>query len=225
MHELALAGAPLLAGSWLGIRWWFAAKARRNRTSTGSKLSFEHAPGADGRLYSMESFHGAELLVVVFMSNRCPGVKAYDARLAELHRDFAGRGVQFVGVNPIDEGLYPTESLQEMGQAARERGIEFPYLKDASQQLARQFGAVCTPHTFVLDQARNIRYAGKIDDAFLPSKVGKQYLRDALEALLAGADPSPASTSPLGCAIEWSQTIAPLPSQPHSVRNLHATHH
>lgn len=225
MHELALAGVPLLAGSWLGIKWWLTAKARRSRPSVGSKLSFDHAPGADGRLYSMDSFGEAKLLVVVFMSNRCPGVKAYDARLAELHREFAARGVQFVGVNPIDESLYPTESLSEMGKAVQERRIAFPYLKDASQELARRFGAICTPHTFVLDQARNMRYAGKIDDAFLPSKVGKRYLRDALEALLAGAEPSPASTAPLGCAIDWSRQANPLPTQPTTWRNPNATHH
>lgn len=214
MHELALAGAPLLAGSWLSIKWWFAAKARRSQSSGRSALGFEHAPGTDGRLYSMGSFRDSRLLVVVFMSNRCPGVKAYDARLAKLHEEFGPKGVQFIGVNPIDENLYPTESLKEMANAARERNLPFPYLKDASQALARRFGAVCTPHTFVLDGARTIRYSGKIDDAFLPTRVSKDYLRDSLEALLAGKAPSHATTLPLGCAIDWTAPTAPALSTP-----------
>lgn len=213
MHELALAGAPLLAGSWLSIKWWFATKARRRGANGTSSLSFEHAPGADGRLYSMGSFRDAKLLVVVFMSNRCPGVKAYDTRLARLQREFSPKGVQFVGVNPIDESLYPTESLTEMATAARERNLDFPYLKDASQDMARRFGAVCTPHTFVLDEARTIQYAGKIDDAFLPANVNQDYIRDALGDLLEGKAPALKSTMPLGCAIDWSHQSSPAFSQ------------
>lgn len=213
MHELALAGAPLLAGSWLSIKWWFAAKARR-QGSTNSALGFEHAPGADGRLYSMESFADSRLLVVVFMSNRCPGVKAYDNRLRKLSEHFGPRSVQFIGVNPVDEALYPTESLRDMAVAARERRIDFPYLKDSSQELARRFGAVCTPHTFVLDQDRKVRYAGKIDDAFLAANATKHYLRDAIENLLEGKSPSPATTMPLGCAIDWSGLASPVVNQP-----------
>lgn len=225
MHELALAGAPILAGSWLSIKWWFAAKARRRRGWKDSALGFEHAPGADGRLYSMDSFRDAKLLVVVFMSNRCPGVKAYDARLAKLQEEFEARGVQFVGINPIDESLYPTESLQEMAVAARERNLAFPYLKDASQTLARRFGAVCTPHTFVLDETRTIRYAGKIDDAFLPSKVSKRYLQDALQALLDGQAPSPSTTPPLGCAIDWSAPTSSSFAQPVPRSTQHVANH
>jgi peroxiredoxin len=224
MHELALAGAPLIAGSWLSIKWWFAAKARRRGAPT-SPLAFEHAPGADGRLYSMSSFRESTLMVVVFMSNRCPGVKAYDARLRALAEEFGGHGVQFVGVNPIDEALYPTESLREMAIAVRERNLPFPYLKDASQEMARRFGAACTPHTFVLDQARRIRYAGKIDDAFIPAKAGKHYLRDALSDLLAGKEPAISSTLPLGCAIEWSSRGSSSFSQPALGSAPHVTNH
>lgn len=224
MHELALASVPLLGGSWLSIKWWLAAKARRSQGSI-TALGFEHAPGADGRLYSMESFRDSTLLVVVFMSNRCPGVKAYDARLARLSKEFGPKGVQFVGINPIDESLYPTESLREMAKAAHERNVPFPYLKDASQELARRFGAVATPHTFVLDQARAIRYAGKIDDAFLPAKASKHYLRDAIEALLAGRDPSPVTTLPLGCAIDWSHKAIPQSIQLAKRSPTHVANH
>jgi peroxiredoxin len=223
MHELALAGAPLVAGTWLGIKWWFAAKARRRRAPP-SPLAFEHAPGADGRLYSMSSFQDAKLLVVVFMSNRCPGVKAYDGRLRALSEEFGPHGVQFVGVNPIDEALYPTESLREMATALRERNLPFPYLKDASQGMARRFGAICTPHTFVLDEARRIRYSGKIDDAFIPTKASRHHLRDAITDLLAGKDPMVASTMPLGCAIDWSNRTSSV-SHPSSRRTPNVTHH
>lgn len=208
MHELALAGAPMVAAAWLGIQWWFAAKTRRRRT-VQTPLAFEHAPGADGRLYSMSSFQDAKLLVVIFMSNRCPGVKAYDGRLRTLRDEFQGHGVQFVGVNPVDEALYPTESLREMAIAVRERNLPFPYLKDASQEMARRFGAMCTPHAFVLDQSRRIRYSGKIDDTFLPAKASKHYLRDAMTELLADKEPTIASTMPLGCAIDWSNRNSP----------------
>jgi peroxiredoxin len=152
----------------------------------------------------MDSFRDSTLIVVVFMSDRCPGVKAYDARLRRLHEEYGQRGVQFVGINPIDERLYPTESLSEMARAAKERGISFPYLKDTRQRLARQFGAVCTPQAFVLDKTRSIKYAGKIDDSFVEANARKSYLKDALDRLLTDRPVLIPETMPLGCTIDRS---------------------
>ena len=167
-------------------------------------MDFHHVRDSEGDLHSMSDFAGQPAMVVVFMSNRCPGVKAYDGRLRALHQAWSARGVQFLGVNPIDADLYPSEALAGMRTAAHERGLAFPYLKDHTQALARRFGASCTPHAFVLDAKRVIRYHGKIDDAFIEGQATVNYVENALQRLLAGQPVPVRSTPPLGCAIDWT---------------------
>lgn len=206
MHELLWMLAPSLLGAVATARAWLRWRFRRSAAPVrvGSPApDFGPLPGADGRSYGLEDFRAKKLLVLVFMANRCPGVKAYDERLVRMQRDFANRGVQIVGINPIDEHLYPTESLSLMGPSAQERGLNFPYLKDVDQSVAQGYGATCTPHVFVLDQKRRIRYSGRIDNAFLPSKATEHYLRAALDALVADKPVEKAETAPLGCAIDW----------------------
>lgn len=143
------------------------------------------------------------------MSNRCPGVKAYDARLVGLQERYRSAGVSIVGVNPIDEHLYPAESPADMAVAAEERGLNFPYLKDADQALARRLGASCTPHVFVLDARRRLRYRGRIDDSFIPARVTRPFLEEAIQDLLAGRHVRVAETPPLGCSLDLQ-----LPGEP-----------
>lgn len=226
MHELALLAAPGLLGLWVTAKAWAGWRWRRRGLpgAPGEPApAFGPLPGTDGATYTLGSFRGARALVVVFMANRCPGVKAYDERLVSLERRFRARGVRFVGVNPIDASLYPSESLGEMAAAVRERSIPFPYLKDPDQGTARSFGAVCTPHVFVLDRDQRIRYRGRIDDAFLAARVERRYLEDVLEDLLAGREPRVHETAPLGCAIDWTsgarwaESPAPRPTGPSAV--------
>lgn len=214
MHELVFAAPPLLATAWASVKLW----TRKTRRGQGSRfastaLGFASLPATDGRRYSMDSFRSTDVLVVVFMSNRCPGVKAYDNRLRQLQEDYWHRGVQVIGINPIDSDLYPDEGIKGMTKAAKERGIVFPYLKDDDQHVARLFGAQCTPHVFVLDEARHIRYSGKVDDAFLEPNARRHYVRDALESILAGKPVATDMTAPLGCTIDWSTPQPPTTQQ------------
>lgn len=155
--------------------------------------------------------------VLIFMSNACPGVKAYDARLKALHLEFAPRGVRFLGVNSIDERNYPNEDLDGMAKAAEARQLPFPYLKDREQVVARAFGAVCTPHVHVIDGEGIVRYRGRIDDAMIASRATRHYLRDALKDVVTKRDVRVPETAPLGCIIEM-----PLASGDSVERSLRA---
>jgi hypothetical protein len=139
----------------------------------------------------------------VFTSNGCPTVRAYEDRLAEIQHCYADRGVQLVAVNANDPYLSPGDSYPAMVARARERGMPFPYLKDVGGEMASAYGAICTPHAFVLDDERRLRYRGRVDNARDPSRVTSPDLVNAIEDLLEGKDPAVAETLPFGCSIVW----------------------
>lgn len=170
-------------------------------------------PVANGPDIDIRGPADATALVLVFMSNRCPGVKAYDRRLRTLAERFGPQGVQFIGINSVPEQLYPSESLHGMRRAAKERGLLFPYAKDADQRVMRMVGAVCTPEVFLFDQERRLRYHGRIDDAFLEEKARSHDLRDALNDVLAGRDVELPETAPLGCSIDMAPSSSPTFTQ------------
>ena len=122
----------------------------------------------DGRRYGLSNFAEHRLLVVIFSSNRCPTVKAYEDRLKTLQDDYGPRGVQIVAINSNDPHLYPDESYPRMVEFARESAYDFPYLMDDGQRTGRAYGATRTFHVFVLDERRNLRYQGRFDDSRLP---------------------------------------------------------
>jgi peroxiredoxin len=161
-------------------------------------------PAVDGKTYARDDFAQAPVLVVMFICNHCPYVKAVEDRLIELDRRFAARGVQFVGVCSNDAATYPDDSFDALAARWREKSYGFPYLHDESQDVARAFGAVCTPDLFVYDRDRQLAYRGRIDDSWKdPGKVTKHELADALEALLAGRKPAAEQKPSLGCSIKW----------------------
>lgn len=157
----------------------------------------------DGQTYSLSSFTDARLLVVVFISNGCPTVRAYEDRLAGIQHQYGDRGVQVMAINANNPHLSPTDAYAEMVARADKRQLPFPYLKDDGGRAARAFGAVCTPHAFVLDEHRSLRYQGRIDDARNPEQVTAPDLENAVMDLLAGRPPSTPVTDPFGCAIVW----------------------
>lgn len=230
MHELALWSLPLLGAPLLALQGWVARRhlrgaAKEAEARLGEPLHLagrlRAANGPDVDLGDTD----APATVLVFMSNRCPGVKAYDNRLKALAERYAPQGVRFVGVNSVPEALYPSESLAGMRRAAEARGLTFPYAKDPDQRLMRALGATCTPEAFILDAQRCVRYRGRIDDAFLESRARSHDLRDALDAVLAGRAVERPVTPALGCAIDLaprssaSAPLAPLAPQP---RRTHA---
>ncbi len=166
--------------------------------------AFKELLGVGGKKYSLSSFAASPVLVVIFSCNHCPYVKAYEGRMVSIHRDYSNRGVQFVAINSNDEKLYPEDSYPEMVKRAKERGFRFPYLRDADQVAATEYGAVCTPHVFAFDRERMLRYRGRIDDSREPARVTTHDLRNALDDLISGNPVRVPDTKPFGCSIKWS---------------------
>ena len=160
-------------------------------------------PGVDGKRYSLESFDSKPVLVIAFSCNHCPYVKAYEDRMVSIQRDYAAKGVQLVAINSNDEKSYPEDDFSHMAQRAKEKGFNFPYLRDELQAVAEAYGAACTPHVFAFNQNRVLCYRGRIDDSKDPSKVTTHDLRNALDDMLSGREVKEPDTRPFGCSIKW----------------------
>jgi peroxiredoxin len=158
--------------------------------------------GTDDRRYGVSDFTDRDVLVVIFSSNRCPTAKAYAERINALQADYGPRGVQVLAINSNDAHLYPDESFPRMVERAAEDGYAFPYLVDEGQRVAKAFGASCTFHIFVLDQARQLRYQGRFDDSRFATNVTSHDLRNAIDDLLAGRDVRVAKTRAFGCSLD-----------------------
>ena len=160
-------------------------------------------PGVDGHSHSLDSYADANVLVLVQSCNHCPYVQAWEGRLSAIAGDYADRGVRVVAVNSNDVVSHPEDSFEEMQKRSREQGFTFEYLYDEPQAVAQALGAERTPEVFVYDRDRQLRYHGAIDDNRDETGVSQQYLRDALDALLAGSDPAVAETPAVGCTVKW----------------------
>lgn len=160
--------------------------------------------GVDGKVRDHASFSDKKLLVVIFSCNHCPYVMDYEDRMISIQRDFESKGVQLVAINSNDERAYPEDSLAKMVIRAKEKGFNFPYLRDQGQTTVERYGAVCTPHVFVFDNQRKLRYRGRIDDSRDPLKVKSHDLRNALDDMIAGLSVRVPDTRPFGCSIKWS---------------------
>ncbi|HTJ10877.1 MAG TPA: redoxin domain-containing protein [Dinghuibacter sp.] len=173
-------------------------------------------PGIDGRRYSLASFRAAPVLMIVFMCNHCPTSQAYEKRIIRLTDDYRSRGVQVVAINPndpasvrLDELGYSDlgDSYPEMKTRARAAGYNFPYLYDGDKEVAAHaYGPVSTPHVFIFDASRRLRYEGRIDDTEDPAKTpAHNDARDAIDALLAGRAIAVTDTKTFGCSIKWKE--------------------
>ncbi len=160
-------------------------------------------PGVDGSDHSLGDYSDAPVLVLVQSCNHCPYVQAWEGRLIEVARDYADRGVRVVAISSNDVASHPEDSLEEMQRRAREKGFTFDYLYDESQEVAHALGSERTPEVFVYDGARRLAYHGAIDDNRDETAVTTQYLREALDAVLAGQAPTVADTTPVGCTVKW----------------------
>jgi thiol-disulfide isomerase/thioredoxin len=169
----------------------------------GAAPEFHDLEGVDGGRWSLSSFAAHPLLVLVFVGNGCPSVKAYGQELNRLQRVYGPRGVQLVAVNANNASLSPPDTLPRMVQAARRRRWGFPYVKDQGGALARACGATTTPHAFVFDRRRRLRYRGRLADSRQPSTATSSDLGNALEDLVAGRPVGLADAPALGCSIVW----------------------
>lgn len=170
----------------------------------GASLLPFNLKGVDDVIHSTDEFAQKPVLVVIFSCNHCPYVQAWEGRMIGLQAEYADRGVQFVVISSNDPAQYPDDDFPAMKARAAERGYNFPYLFDETQEVARAYGATRTPEVFVFDSNRTLRYHGRIDDNHeRPEDVTRPYLREALEALLSNKAPQVQMTAPAGCTIKW----------------------
>jgi peroxiredoxin len=170
-------------------------------------------PGIDGREYTLEDFAAAKVLVLIFTCNHCPTAQAYEDRILKLHADYKDRGVAMVAINPndpqavrLDELGYTDlgDTFEEMKIRAKAKKFTFPYLHDGeTQKTARAYGVQATPHVFIFDRERKLRYVGRIDDAEV-KEVKSHDARNAIEALLAGKPVPVEKTRVFGCSTKWA---------------------
>ena len=160
-------------------------------------------PGVDRRNHSLDEYADAPVLVLVQSCNHCPYVLAWEGRIDALQREYAGRGIRIVAINSNDAAAYPADSFENMVEHTREAGYSFDYLYDESQEIARALGSERTPEAFVFDADRRLVYHGAVDDNREEATVTTHYLRDAIEAALAGEAPPVADTPPVGCTVKW----------------------
>lgn len=171
--------------------------------------------GVDGQDHSLEDFAEAKLLVVMFTCNHCPDARAAAPRMAELYQKYADKSVAFVAISGNDpQALRPDElgygvygdSFPEMKPFAEKNGWQFPYLFDGdTQKVTTAYGAQATPHIFIFDEDRMLRYSGRIDDMKRKSgPLGDSYVVDAIDALLANKEVETKVTRAFGCSTKWS---------------------
>jgi len=161
-------------------------------------------PGADGKNYSLANFKDAKLLVVVFSCNHCPYVVGSEERMIRFANDYKSKGLVMVAINSNETKEHPGDSFDNMVTRAKEKKFPFAYLRDESQEVALKYGALRTPHFYVFDAQRKLRYTGRMDDNPKMEALAKTHeLRDAVDAILAGKKPPIEQTNHLGCNVKW----------------------
>jgi len=165
--------------------------------------SFE-LQGTDGKTYRLGDFSDRKLLLVVFWCNHCPYVQAWEGRMIDIGHRFQPQGVGIVLINSNDARSYPEDRLESMVRRASEKRYPFPYLQDESQEVARAYGALVTPHPMLFGPDRKLLFQGRIDnDHQHPERATEHYLARALDQALAGSTVAPAELSVLGCTVKW----------------------
>lgn len=181
----------------------------------GAKAPDFALPGVDGKIHKLSDYGQAKVLVIVFTCNHCPTAQAYEGRIKKLAADFKDKGVALVAISPndpeavrLDELGYTdvSDSLEEMKIRAKAAQFNFPYLYDGNdQKVSKAYGPVTTPHVFVFDSERKLRFAGRVDNNERhPDQVTSHDARDAIEAVLAGKRVPVETTKTMGCSIKWA---------------------
>lgn len=161
-------------------------------------------PGTDGRTYSLADFADAKTLVVFFTCNHCPYVTGSDESTRKTAERFAAQGVRFVGINANSINTHPQDSFPHMVERMQQQRFPWIYLHDASQDVARAYGALRTPHFYVFDRQRKLVYTGRgVDSPRDASRVTVNNLADALDDIVAGRPVRTPKTNPIGCNVKW----------------------
>jgi len=162
--------------------------------------------GCDGKKYTLESFKDAKMLVVIFMCNHCPYVQAVWSRFVALQDKYKEKGVQFIGINPNKNPEYPEETIDMMAEYYSKYGMNFPYLIDETQEVAKEYKAQCTPDIYVFDEERKLVYHGRLDDNWKDeSAVTSRDLDEAISAVFGGRNVPEVQHPSMGCSIKWQK--------------------
>ena len=185
------------------------------KTSSVSTIKYEAGDTAtdfnlkniDGSMVSMASMTEAKGFILVFTCNTCPFSQMYEDRIIELQSKYESKGYPVLAINPNDKATKPGDSYESMQKRAKEKGFNFPYLYDETQEVAIAYGATRTPHVFVVnkqDDNLKVAYVGAIDDNSKDdSMASKKYVEDAVDNLLDGKEVKTKSTKAIGCTIKW----------------------
>ena len=181
----------------------------------GSPAPDFNLPGVDGEKHSLASFREADVLVIVFTCNHCPTAQAYEDRIKRLAADYRKKNVALVAISPNDPAAVRLDemgwtdvgdSLDEMKIRAKDHAFNFLYLFDGTdQKVTLAYGPVATPHVFIFDRSRKLRFVGRIDNSEDPRRATTHETRDAIEALLAGRPVPVEVTKTFGCSIKWAE--------------------
>ncbi len=201
----------------LTIKSTFSIAAGEHKTlEIGAKAPDFKLPGIDGRIYSLSSFRNAPVLAMVFTCNHCPTAQAYEDRIIQLTKDYSKKGLALIAVMPNDPKSVQLselgyadlgDSFEEMKLRAKRKHFNFPYLYDGeTEAMAKEYSPVATPHIFIFDKERKLRYQGRIDDVEKPSGTPKNFdAKNAIEALLANKEVPVKTTKVFGCSIKWAE--------------------
>ena len=186
--------------------------------SLGSSAPNFDLPGIDGKTHKLADYDTSPVLVVVFTCNHCPIAQMYEKRIAELAADYKDRGVAVVAIQPNDptairidelDSSDMSDSLEEMKVRAQYKHLTYPYLYDGeTQSVTRAYGPQATPHVFVFDRERRLRYEGRMDNSYRVEQVKSREARDAIEALLVNRQPAVQHTGVFGCSTKWKEKQA-----------------
>lgn len=204
--------AVLLAAATMGLQ---ADETKKTVLQIGDAAPDFTLPGIDGKTHKLADYQQAKVLLIAFISNHCPTSQAAEGRIKKLVEDYAGQGLQLVAINPNHpDALRPDElgysiyndGFEDMQKHAKEQSFNFPYLYDGeTQEVAKAYGCLTTPHVFVFDAERKLRYKGAFDDSRFadPARVKVHGARDAVAALLKGEEVALKETRPHGCSTKW----------------------
>ena len=162
-------------------------------------------PGIDDKTHTLSDYSSCRGVLIIFMCNHCPYVKAKADALNELHEKFGDR-VAVVGINSNDSSRYPEDSFEAMKQTAKEKGFGFDYLIDESQEVAKRYGAMCTPDPFLFDDQKRLVFHGRIDNAMSPGDAAtEKTMINNIEKLLEGRAIEKDFDPSIGCSIKWKE--------------------
>ena len=174
------------------------------KLKTGDKAPDFNLKGIDGKTYSLADFKDAKALLIIFMCNHCPYVKAKQQMIIGLQEKYKDKGLILVGINSNESENYPEDNFDGMVQTAKEKGFNFVYLHDETQEIGKTYGASCTPDPFLFDSEQKLVYHGRLNNQMEPDQEPTEFdMDEAVAAVLEGKKPKHEFLYSIGCSIKW----------------------